>query len=131
MLRKVSIVDSYLPNPIISDKDQPKSPLAVNASRRFLHHFDTVIDFYPRSESISMMLGFYQAGTHFGCLAYSIVTNPDSCTLESDLTLLERISGKVMDISKDEGDYRPFSNALHSLCKDIRDLTADRATFAN
>lgn len=128
MLRKVSIVDSYLPNPIISDKDQPKSPLAVNAARRFLHHFDTVIDFYPRPESISMMLGFYQAGTHFSCLAYSIVTDPDSCTLESDLAILERISVKIMDISRDAKDFRPLSNALHSLCKDIR---ADQVAFAN
>lgn len=131
MLRKVSIVNSCLPKPIISDKDQPKSPLAVNAARRFLHHFDTVIDFYPQSESISMMFGFYQAATHFGCLAYSIVTDPDPCMLESDLTVLERVSVKIVDASKDEKDFRPLSNALHSLCKDIRAFRADCETFTS
>lgn len=131
MLRQVSIVASYAPNPIVSDKDQPRSPLAVNAARSFLHHLDTVLDFYPRSESLSMMLGFYQAATHFGCLAHSIVTTPDPCTVESDLAVLERISAKIMRISEDEKGFRPFSNALHSLCKDIGTTTANGRTSAD
>lgn len=131
MLRKVSTVSPYLPNSIISDKDQPKSALAVNAARRFLHHFDIVIDAYPRSESISMMLGFYQAATQFSCLAYNIVTNPVCCILESDLAVLERISVKVIDISKDEEDFKPLSKALNSLCKDIRPFVTDFGTSAS
>lgn len=131
MLRKVSMVASYSPNPIVSDKDQPKSPLAVNAARKYLHHLDTVLGFYPRSESLSMMLGFYQAATHFGCLAHNIVTTPNSCTAESDLAILERISATIMSISENEKDFRPFSNALHSLCKDIGTNTPNGRTSAD
>ncbi|KAF7553332.1 hypothetical protein G7Z17_g3685 [Cylindrodendrum hubeiense] len=125
MLRKYNILESSSPSPVSSDHDVPRSPLAIRASRRILDIIYRLLVKVPHSETMSLMVGFFQAFIPYAYLASNIVHSPNPGALVSDLVLLESITEKIAVIAQDERDFTPLVRTLQNVnseCGGIRSL---------
>ena len=67
MLRKLNILDSSSPSPIVSDTDVPQSPLAIQASRNFLGMMHRLLARLPA-------LGVSGAWFHSAITTFAVLT---------------------------------------------------------
>jgi hypothetical protein len=128
MLRKLNILDSSSASPIVSDSDIPQSPLAIQASRNFLRMMHRLLARCPILETMSIMVGYFQAFVRYGCLAGNIVRSPNPSALVADLKLLESVAERVTIMAKEEKDFTPLARAVQNLNGEMRRLVeADAA----
>ncbi|KPM44456.1 hypothetical protein AK830_g2139 [Neonectria ditissima] len=120
MLRKCNILESSSPSPVSSDQDVPRSPLAVSASRHILSIIYRLLVRVPSSETVSILVGFFQVFIPYACLASNIVRSPNPSALASDLELLERIGENISVLSRKERDFTPLARALRGINGEIR-----------
>ncbi|KAH6995897.1 hypothetical protein BKA56DRAFT_627619 [Ilyonectria sp. MPI-CAGE-AT-0026] len=123
MLRKYNILETSSPSPVLSDHDVPRSPLAIRASRNILNIIYTLLIKFPNSETMSLMVGFFQAFIPYACLASNIVHSPNPSAFVSDLELLGRITQKIGDLSKEERDFTPLVRTLQGVNSELRRWT--------
>ncbi|KAH6896014.1 hypothetical protein B0T10DRAFT_479304 [Thelonectria olida] len=122
MLRKLNILDSSSPSPIVSDTDVPQSPLAIQASRNFLGMMHRLLARCPVLETMSIMVGYFQAFVPYGCLAGNIVRSRNPGALVADLELLESVAERVTVMAKEERDFTPLARAVQGLNGEMRKL---------
>lgn len=74
----------------------------------------------PHSETMSLIVGFFQAFIPYACLASNVVHSPNPSDLVSDLELLEGIAKKITDLSQEEQDFTPLVRALQGVNSELR-----------
>ncbi|KAK7421174.1 hypothetical protein QQX98_002303 [Neonectria punicea] len=120
MLRKYNILESSSPSPVSSDQDVPSSPFAVRASRHILIIIDRLLVNFAISETVSIIVGFFQAFIPYACLASNIVRSSNPGSLVSDMELLDRISESITNLSHKERDFMPLARALQGVNRELR-----------
>ncbi|KAK7425747.1 hypothetical protein QQZ08_007722 [Neonectria magnoliae] len=120
MLRKYNILESSSPSPVSSDQDVPSSPFAVRASRHILVIIDRLLVNFAISETLSIIVGFFQAFIPYACLASNILRSSNPGSLASDMELLSRISESIASLSHKERDLMPLARALQGVNAELR-----------
>lgn len=130
MLRKLTILESSSPKPIVADTDIPQSPLALEASRSFLRMMLRLLARCPVLETMSIMVGYFQAFVPYGCLAGHLVRSRRPGLLVGDLELLESIAERISVMASEERDFSPLARAVQGLNAEMRRLVEQDAAAA-
>lgn len=120
MLRKLSVLQSDSPRPVLSDADVPDSPLAVDASRNLLTIVHGLLVQNPSPETMCLLFGIYRLYVAFACLLNSILRAPDVRERLDDVTLVERLADVMVLALAGEKDFVPLIRALQSLGVEVK-----------
>ncbi|KAM5376810.1 hypothetical protein ACJZ2D_005297 [Fusarium nematophilum] len=120
MLRRFSALDSSSPPPLHSGSHFRASTLAINASRKILDIIDHLLAKFPITETMSMMVGLFQAFIPYGYVANNILRSSSPGVLSPDLELLERVAGRIIVLSQEEADLKPLARALQRSNNEVR-----------
>nr|XP_036577229.1 fungal specific transcription factor [Colletotrichum truncatum]KAF6784141.1 fungal specific transcription factor [Colletotrichum truncatum] len=130
MLRKLSILRSNSPQPVMSDSDVPDSPLAVDASRRLLSAVQFVLIKNPFPEAICVLFGMYRLYVAYACLMSSVIHSSDIRAHIEDVELLERLGEAMAISSRSERDFVPLIRAIQSLSIELKKRINEPGTNA-
>lgn len=120
MLRKLSVLRSDSPRPVLSDADVPDSPLAVDASRRLLAIVHGLLVQNPSPEAMCLLFGMYRLYVALACLLNSVLRCPDVRGCLDDVALLDRVAGVMVLALRGEKDFVPLVRALQSLGAEVK-----------
>lgn len=114
MLRKLSVLQSDSPRPVLSDADVPDCPLAVDASRNLLAIVHGLLVQNPSPETMCLLFGIYRLYVALACLLNSILRAPDVRGRLDDVALVERLADVMVLAMRGEKDFVPLIRALQS-----------------
>ncbi|KAJ0325455.1 hypothetical protein Brms1b_000763 [Colletotrichum noveboracense] len=120
MLRKLSVLRSNSPRPVMSDADVPDSPLAVDASRRLLSVVHIVLVKNPFPETMCVLFGMYRLYVAYACLMNSVLHSADVRAHMDDVALLEQVCDVMTIASRGEKDFVPLIRAIQSLGMEVK-----------
>ncbi|KAJ0384520.1 hypothetical protein COL922a_008222 [Colletotrichum nupharicola] len=120
MLRKLSVLRSNSPRPVMSDADVPDSPLAVDASRRLLSVVHMVLVKNPFPETMCVLFGMYRLYVAYACLMNSVLHSADVRAHMDDVALLEQVCDVMTVASRGEKDFVPLIRAIQSLGMEVK-----------
>ncbi|KAK1854556.1 fungal specific transcription factor [Colletotrichum chrysophilum] len=120
MLRKLSVLRSNSPRPVMSDADVPDSPLAVDASRRLLSVVHMVLVKNPFPETMCVLFGMYRLYVAYACLMNSVLHSADVRAHMDDVGLLEQLCDVMTVASRGEKDFVPLIRAIQSLGMEVK-----------
>ncbi|KAK7698213.1 hypothetical protein SLS64_012783 [Diaporthe eres] len=120
MLRKLSVLRSDSPRPVLCDADVPDSPLAVGASRSLLAIVHGLLVQNPSPEATCLLFGMYRLYVAFACLLNSILRAPDVRARLDDVALVDRVAEVMMLALRGEKDFVPLVRALQSLGLEVK-----------
>lgn len=120
MLRKLSVLRSDSPRPVLSDADVPDSPLAVDASRNLLAIVHGLLVQNPSPETMCLLFGIYRLYVALACLLNSILRAPDVRERLDDVVLVERLADVMVLALRGEKDFVPLRRALESLGVEVK-----------
>ncbi|KAF9877446.1 hypothetical protein CkaCkLH20_05146 [Colletotrichum karsti] len=120
MLRKLSVLRSNSPRPVMSDADVPDSPLAVDASRRILTVVHLTLMSNPFPETMCVLFGMYRLYVAYACLMNSVLHAPDVRAHADDVALLESVCDVMALASRGERDFVPLIRAIQSLGVEVK-----------
>lgn len=120
MLRKLSVLRSDSPRPVLCDADVPDSPLAVDASRSLLAIVHGLIVQNPSPEVVCLLFGMYRLYVAFACLLNSVLRAPDVRGRLDDVALLDRVADVMVLALRGERDFVPLVRALQSLGAEVK-----------
>lgn len=120
MLRKLSVLRSDSPRPVLSDADVPDSPLAVDASRRLLAIVHGLLVQNPSPEAMCLLFGMYRLYVALACLLNSVLRSPDVRGRLDDVALLDRVAGVMVLALRGEKDFVPLVRALQGLGAEVK-----------
>ncbi|KAH7190430.1 hypothetical protein DER44DRAFT_679162 [Fusarium oxysporum] len=119
MLQKISNLPPTSPSASCLRSCPPPSTLIINASRKILDIIYRLLTRYPVAETMSMMVGFFQAFVPYGLVANNVLRSPNPRAFVSDLELLERVAERIVALSEIETDFKPMARALRRANKEV------------
>ncbi|KAJ3454559.1 hypothetical protein MRS44_013159 [Fusarium solani] len=121
MLRKLNNHPHTSPSASCFKSYSPPSTLIINASRKILDIIYRLLTRYPVAETMSMMVGFFQAFIPYGFVANNVLRSPNPRDFVSDLELLERVAERIIALSEVETDFKPIARALQRSNNEVRE----------
>ncbi|KAH7161863.1 hypothetical protein EDB81DRAFT_925661 [Dactylonectria macrodidyma] len=120
MYRKLDVLNSDSPEPLVTDADLPDCPLVVDASRQIVQVMGRVLLRIPYVETMVFFFGTYRCYVAIACLAKSILCATNIKAHMEDIKSLDRLGNQAEVLSRGAEDIAPLVRAIQNLNTEIQ-----------
>ncbi|KAH7129770.1 hypothetical protein B0J13DRAFT_132235 [Dactylonectria estremocensis] len=120
MYRKLDVLNSDSPEPLVTDADLPDCPLVVDVSRQIVQVMGRVLLRIPYVETMVFFFGTYRCYVAIACLAKSILCATNIKAHMEDIKSLDRLGNQAEVLSRGAEDIAPLVRAIQNLNTEIQ-----------